>query len=160
MSTFTQFSVDTNYWSPYVWDKQKVLLLSPENKTYSSSNMPLVFVMNGEIQRAYYFLDSDGREPINVAGNITLTGLSRGSHRIYISAHTELGGWATQAAIFNIGQGNDDNSDAKINDNPSTGDNQTSILVIAITALTIIAILAVILYKRKKSMIASKQSFL
>ena len=59
MSARVDFRIDLDYEPP------RVLLLSPQNQTYSSSHIPLIFTVNGkEIRNAYYILDLNGREPI------------------------------------------------------------------------------------------------
>lgn len=141
MSTSVKFTVEPGYESPRPYDNPRVLLLSPQNQTYFNSEIPLVFVMNGEIKSAYYFLDYNGREPVSIAGNITLTGLSEGTHTIYVSATTGIGGWATQITSFNI------NSTQA--DNPLILKNQ--ILPITLVAISITLVAAGLLVYFKKS---------
>jgi hypothetical protein len=155
MSTSMMFTVDLSYWSPYPYNNPRLLLLSPENQTYSGSELPLVFFMNGEIQSAYYFLDKEGIEPVSVNGNVTLTGLSEGSHEIYVCASNGIGGWATKVASFNI--------EAAQTGTPSILENQISTIVVAIIAITIASIIAVgigllVYFKKRKHARINKHS--
>jgi hypothetical protein len=88
MSTSIEFTIDTHYKSP-------LLVLSPQNTTYSTTEVPLTFVCseeikhNGNITLADYLLDGFGAGYIS--GNLTLTDLSIGNHKIIVIVWTEKG---------------------------------------------------------------------
>ena len=88
MSTSIEFTIDTHYKSP-------LLVLSPQNTTYSTTEVPLTFVCSEEIKRtenitmADYLLDGFGAGYIS--GNLTLTDLSIGNHTIVVIVWTEKG---------------------------------------------------------------------
>ncbi len=62
-----------------------VVLLSPENKTYLTKNVPLTLAVNESTSWIGYSLDS--RLNVTVGGNTTLLGLSEGVHtiRVYVN---------------------------------------------------------------------------
>ena len=93
MSTYRTFTVNSHY-------QVTVLeILSPENKTYSKNEIPLIFTINGEFKNASYgFLPPSPiggnmtGNPItgnSIAGNTTLTGLSDGVYEILMYAYAD-----------------------------------------------------------------------
>jgi hypothetical protein len=65
-----------------------VHVVSPENKTYASSSISLVFTVNKPASWLGYRLD--GQEPVTVTGNTTITGLSAGLHNLTVYAKDEF----------------------------------------------------------------------
>ena len=114
MSTSEVFTVDTTYRYP------TVTIISPLNQTYDKNKVQLIYDADGEIQRAYYTLDYFGNNSFN--GNITLTGLSEGPHRILVSVRTERG-YASQMTYFSV---NTTQTDTAISLAPSIMPNLTS----------------------------------
>jgi hypothetical protein len=82
LSTEIIFTVDSSYTSP------ALIIISPQNTTYSTSDIPLIFSVNKEYRNAKYVIDDkfDSSESNSITGNITLTNLSNGSHKIWLSA--------------------------------------------------------------------------
>ena len=66
-----------------------VLVFSPENTTYSSSDVELDFALNEKALHIFYSLD--GQENVTIAGNSTLTGLSSGEHSLIVYSTDEAG---------------------------------------------------------------------
>jgi len=66
-----------------------ILVLSPENKTYSASNVPLSFAASESVSWVAYSLNNLANVTIN--GNTTLQGLSDGSYTVVISATDTAG---------------------------------------------------------------------
>lgn len=66
-----------------------VTILSPENRTYNSSNVALVFVVNELASWMGYSLDKEER--VNVTSNTTLSGLSNGVHNVTMYANDTFG---------------------------------------------------------------------
>jgi hypothetical protein len=62
----------------------EVFILSLENKTYNTNNIPLNFEVNEPVSKIEYCLD--GQENITIEGNVTLTGLNNGPHNVTIYA--------------------------------------------------------------------------
>jgi len=57
-------------------------ILSPQNKTYDSSNIPLLFKVHNSVTALSYELDGTERVPVN--GNTTLSCLPNGNHSLTI----------------------------------------------------------------------------
>ena len=94
-STLVNFVVDTTV--PIISS------LSLENKTYSTSTVPLNFTVNEPASQFSYILD--GQENVIINGNITLTDLSNGLHNITIYARDMAGNIGTSETItFTIAQ--------------------------------------------------------
>jgi hypothetical protein len=124
MSRSKEFTVDTHY-KPY---KPELLILSPQNQTYTTAELPLTFTINEPIMHAHYMLDRN--DPFvflsgetELTGNSTLTGLSNGVHNITVTVVTERGS-ASQTTYFSI------NIDDE-NENASTTDPIPTIPVVA-----------------------------
>jgi hypothetical protein len=68
-----------------------VSVISPENKTYNTNSVPLIFVLGegGEVSWTGYSLDN--QEAVTVSGNSTLKGLADGSHSIIVYANDSFG---------------------------------------------------------------------
>jgi hypothetical protein len=62
----------------------EVSIISLENKTYDSSDVPLNFTVNESLSKISYVLDNQDNMTIN--GNITLAGLSNGAHNVTVYA--------------------------------------------------------------------------
>jgi hypothetical protein len=92
-SRIVNFAVDTN--SP------TVSVLSAENKTYTTPNVPLNFTVNDPVSQITYCLD--GQENVTITGNTTLTGLPNGDHNVTVYATDEAGNTgASQTITFTV----------------------------------------------------------
>jgi len=85
MSAERTFTVDSSYKSP------ELTLISPKKITYTTSEVDLIFSTTKELKSAKYLLDyhldSQGsRGYISINGNITLTNLANGTHKIILFA--------------------------------------------------------------------------
>ena len=101
------FTVNTNFVPP------KLTVISPQNQgTYSTGEVAITYNINAKVIYSYYALDVAGI-PSQVSdwtyfkGNITLSGLSEGSHKIIISVDSEASGQTSpinleQTIYFNI----------------------------------------------------------
>ena len=87
------FTVDTT--------TPKVSILSLENKTYNTSDIPLNFTMNESVSQTK--LSLDGLNNVTVTGNTTLTGLSDGEHNITVYT-TDIAGHtgASETVHFSV----------------------------------------------------------
>jgi undecaprenyl-diphosphatase len=80
-----------------------VSILSPENKTYTLSEIPLTFTVNASISWAGYSLD--GQTNITAVGNTTLANLVEGPHSIVVYANDTAGTLSSsQTVYFTIAQ--------------------------------------------------------
>jgi hypothetical protein len=100
MSASVEFMIDTDFKSP-------LSVLSPQNKTYFTTEVPLTFVCTEELRRtegitmADYILDGMGAGYIS--GNLTLTGLSIGEHELTVAVWT-VKGFFSQTVYFSVSQ--------------------------------------------------------
>ena len=62
----------------------EISILTVENKTYTTSNIPLNFTVNEPVSKIEYC--RDGLENRTIVGNVTLSGLSDGLHNVTIYA--------------------------------------------------------------------------
>jgi parallel beta-helix repeat protein len=74
-----------------------ITVLSPENKTYDASSIPLNFTVNEPVLQITYSFD--GAENITITGNTTLTGLANGDHNLTIYAKDEAGNLGVSETI-------------------------------------------------------------
>jgi hypothetical protein len=78
-----------------------VSVLSMENKTYTSADVPLSFAVNETVKQITYSLDGQGN--VTAAGNTTLTGLLNGVHNVTVYAGDPAGNVGTsQTATFTV----------------------------------------------------------
>ena len=64
-----------------------IVILSENNKTRTTSNVPLNFVVSKPVQQITYCLD--GQNNVTITGNTTLTGLPNGDHNVTVYATDE-----------------------------------------------------------------------
>jgi len=78
-----------------------ITVISLENKTMNTSDVPLSFTLNEQVSSTTYSLDGEVNETI--VGNITLTGLSTGTHNITVYA-TDIAGnvGSSKTAVFMV----------------------------------------------------------
>jgi len=81
-----------------------VQVVSPENRTYDSSNIFLVFTVNHPV--VWMAHNIDGQGTVTITGNITLSGLSNGLHNITVYAKSEFNGYIgnSEMIIFSIAE--------------------------------------------------------
>ena len=78
-----------------------VSLLSLENRTFETSDVPLNFTVNQSVSKITYCLD--GQENVTISGNTTLADLPNGEHNITVYATDEAGNTgASEIIIFNV----------------------------------------------------------
>jgi len=100
MSASVEFVIDTSYTSP-------LSVLSPQNVTYTTTEVPLTFVCreeranDGKFSYAAYILDGIGSNYFY--DNVTLADLSLSSHTITVSVWTERG-FFSETVYFNIAE--------------------------------------------------------
>jgi len=76
----------------------EVSILSLENATYKSSDVPLNFTVNKTVSRISYVLD--GQKNMTINGNITLTELSNGYHNLTVYAVDEAGNAGASETVY------------------------------------------------------------
>jgi hypothetical protein len=75
-----------------------ISVLSLENKTYTTSEIPLTFTVNRVVSLIKYSLD--GEENVTIIGNTTLTRLPNGQHNITVYATAETGNTETSETVY------------------------------------------------------------
>jgi hypothetical protein len=96
MSSSVKFTINTHYRYP------EAVILSPQNKTYAMTEVPLIWTCDERIVSADYFLDSPLYGSTVLLGNTTLTGLSNGTHTITVYVFTERGQADSQTVHFTV----------------------------------------------------------
>jgi hypothetical protein len=89
-SNTVYFTVDTT--SPWI------TILSLENQTYYTSNVPLNFTVNEVNSQISYSLD--GLDNVTISGNTTLTELPNGDHNITVYATDQCGNTGASETIY------------------------------------------------------------
>jgi hypothetical protein len=78
-------------------------ILSPENKTYNTNTVPLVFTEDGSASSLKYCLDE--QENVSITGETHLTKLSNGMHSIVVYANDTAGNTgASELLYFSVNQ--------------------------------------------------------
>ncbi len=77
-----------------------IMILIPQNQSYSSTDMQLTFIVNKTVSELSYNLDGEGN--ITIIGNVTLPALSDGSHRLTVYATDLIGNSGSTVVYFNI----------------------------------------------------------
>ncbi len=130
------FTLDSSYKYPVL------TILSPLNQTYTKNEVPVVFTVNGEIQRAEYSLDFP--PAYNITGNFTLTNLTEGQHSVYVYVQINSG-HSSSTKYFYI------NSESANSSIPQTF--EVMIFVIIVAAAVAIVVVTLFLRKRKQSLL-------
>lgn len=87
------FTVDTTM--------PRVAITSIENKTYSYSDIPLIFNVDESAAEVLYVLD--GKESVRGIGNTTLNGLPSGLHNVTVHVWDEAGNFGSSETVqFNV----------------------------------------------------------
>jgi parallel beta-helix repeat protein len=73
-------------------------ILSPENKTYTISSVPLSFTFDEAISWAGYSVD--GQMNITITGNTTVSGLPNGLHSLIVYANDTAGNTGSSEMVF------------------------------------------------------------
>ncbi len=77
-----------------------IVIISPQNKSYGSTDMELTFTINKEASHLAYNLDGTGN--ITIIGNVTLPSVLTGSHHLTVYATDLFGNSNSQTIDFSI----------------------------------------------------------
>lgn len=120
----------------------RIVILSPENKFYEATEIPLIFTINESVTWIAYSLDN--KPNVTITGNATLAGLSEGAHNIKVYALDIAGNTgASQTRYFGV------KTPTPPPDNTPEPFPTTWIVVI-IAALVIIVVAILVYFKRVK----------
>lgn len=75
----------------------RVLVVSPESKTYSTNEVSLIFTVDKPVNWTGYILDEN--ETVGITGNTTLPELKTGVHNVTVIANDELGNVRTSETV-------------------------------------------------------------
>jgi parallel beta-helix repeat protein len=75
-----------------------ISILSPQNKTYTTSDIPLTFKINETVTWIRYCLDSQAN--VTITGNTTLTGLSNGLHNLTVYAKDAFDNFGASETVY------------------------------------------------------------
>lgn len=153
LSHSTTFLVNTTLRFP-------TLLLSPNNITYYSKEIPLTYTINDPKYTVYYRLDNSSKQ-MTLMGNTTLSGLSEGQHTITAVASdlkTGTGLYSRQITNFTIDTTNPTpTATPYLPPDRNAPHLDPTFYLIPISIILAIIITSIVIYRRK---LASKQSFL
>ena len=133
MSKFVEFMIDAQFKNP-------ITLLSPQNVTYTASgnnktDVALTFASSEKIMWMSYRLDEFGGAPVKdglIDGNMTLTDLAVGNHKVSISVGTVRGPYS-QTVEFTVAE-------------PSTF--PTELVIAASVALAVVGVGLLVYFKK------------
>jgi hypothetical protein len=115
-----------------------ISIISPENQTYQTPDIPLVFSSDKNIILTQYSLD--GQQNITIKGsNTTITGLSNGAHSITIYANDTYGNIGNQTTNFTVNKPQ----------NEIFG-NTATIAAIAVPVAVICIVASLLIYRRHR----------
>ena len=96
--TFGNFGASENVYFAVDTTAPNVSILSVENKTYDSANVPLNFAVDEPVSLIAFSLD--GKENVSIPGNSTISGLSNGAHNVTVYAGDAAGNIGVSQTVF------------------------------------------------------------
>jgi hypothetical protein len=134
MSSSVEFTIDTHYKYP------EVVLLSPQNTTYASTEVPLTFACDRQIWSADYILEGEGGH-MSLSGNTTLTELSNGTHAITVYVFTiEREQANSQTVRFTV------NPETQLQQEPFP----TTLVIASLITVSVVVIGLLVCFKKRK----------
>jgi len=94
-SDIVYFTIQT---TPIDTTPPSISILSPENKTYDTTDIPLTFTIDESVSWIAYSLD--GQANLTITGNTTLSGLSDDSHSLMVYAKDTAGNTGASEIIY------------------------------------------------------------
>jgi hypothetical protein len=131
-----------------------LLILSPLNKTYTTSTIPFTYSINSKSSIAVCMLDGESFCPIiesetkQFSGNATLPDLPDGSHKLEIAIQSNPVGYNRTVIYFNV-----DTSSPEVN---SPQINSGFVFLFAIVIFLVFLVLAIALHRRKNAKLTIK----
>jgi hypothetical protein len=77
-----------------------ITIISPENKTYYATSIPLTFTVNEPTSWCGYSLDGKANVTLPGCANKTITGLSNGQHNIMVYANDTSGNMGSSSKVY------------------------------------------------------------
>jgi len=94
-SDIVYFTIQT---TPIDTTPPSISIVSPENKTYDTTNIPLTFTADESVSWMAYSLDNNAN--VTITGNTTLSGLSDGSHSLVVNAKDTAGNTGASETVY------------------------------------------------------------
>ena len=91
-------SDEYNWQAPVDTTPPTLSIVSPENKTYSVTDVPLTLTVNESTSWIGYSLD--GQTNVTISGNTTIVSLFEGSHTITVYANDTTGNTGTSSTVY------------------------------------------------------------
>jgi hypothetical protein len=135
ISVYSSFSTTSSYTLDFTVEAPPAIsTISPENQTYNSKSIPLLFCVNGDYASLEYSLDNLAN--VTIAGNTTLTGLSYGYPSLVVYADDTFGNTvASKTIYFTIAQ---------------QGVNPLYLFPILVVIFVIVLLIALIIYRKRQ----------
>ena len=127
-SSKVYFSIDTM--------PPQITIVTPQNKSYDSTDIQLTFALNENVTSLAYSLD--GQEKQEIAGNVTLPALANGSHTLILYATDDVGNLGQKTVYFSVSQ-------------------FPIVLIVAVIAITVIVVASGYLFVKPKKPSAKKE---
>jgi micrococcal nuclease len=141
-SEIVHFTIQT---SPIDVTLPTISIVSPENKTYATSDIPLTFTVNEPVSWIAYSFDNEAN--VTITGNTTLFGLSDGSHSLIVYAEDLHGNLASEIIYFAIDTQKTEPQQADTF--PST----SQLYMIVIVIVVIAGITGFVVYRKMKTFV-------
>jgi nitrous oxidase accessory protein NosD len=122
----------------------EIKLISPQNTEYTDQNLPISFFTDGQTKGYYYSID--GKKPVSVTGNTSISGLSVGQHNITVYALDNFDNFIPSQTMMFIIQ------TAFLGKPVSTGNYMMIIFAVGIIIIIIGAAVALIFTKHRKKL--------
>jgi len=113
-----------------------IIVLSPENKTYTSTSVALKLIISEATTWIRYSLD--GGANVTITGNTTLTGLSLGTHRVKVYASDTTGLIGSSSTVY-----------FTIEEAPTPEIDWTLIIAVAVIFIAVGAVAVYLIMRRK-----------
>jgi N-acetylneuraminic acid mutarotase len=129
---------------PYDGTPPQITIVSPENKTYYTTDLPLNFSVNEPVSWVSYKLDNETE--VKISGNITITGLSFGSHSLTFYASDYADNKVSQTIYFTIAEEPEPEPQQS---NPS-GNFPAALITTTVVSVAVIGICLLVYFKKRK----------
>ena len=114
-----------------------VSVLSPQNKTYDASAVPLGLTVNQPVNQTSYSLD--GQANVTITGNTALNGLSNGEHNVTVYVQDYMGNiGASETILFSVKE-------------PALEPFPATLVTTAIVSVAVVGIGLLVYFKKRKN---------
>ena len=132
-----------------------ISILTPQNTTYTTTDVPLNFTLSEKSNWVGYSLD--GQPKTTLTGNMTLVGLDEAMHNLTVYAKDLIGRVGTsQTVYFNITH--DEEKVLETQPTQSETFPTTLVTTASVASIAIIGISVVVYFKKRKSWVNSEKN--